>query len=214
MNDASRLDHLNARLAGLERPLFLARAAASLAVVAGLLTLAGWATGTESLIRVLPGLAPMKPMTALCFMLCGASLWLHCADSTRQVALARMMAALPAALGAIMLAEHLAGWDSGLDTLMFGDLLRSSGLPHPGRMTHAASLNFTLLGLALVFMDFEPWRGFRPAQHAALLSSLIGLIGLLGYAYGVPSLYGFFAYSSMALHTAFVFTFLGLGLGW
>jgi signal transduction histidine kinase/CheY-like chemotaxis protein len=203
------------RLATLIQPLSLARAAGGLAFFVGSLSMLGWATGTEALIRVLPGLAPMKPNTTLCFILCGVSL---CLESLRRTEkrwiplLAKACAALVALIGAVTLVEHFTGWNPGLDFWMFPEALKATGLPHPGRMTHAASLNFTLLGFALLCLDLEPWRGFRPAQHAALLSSLVGLVGLLGYAYGVPSLYGFFAYSSMALHTAFVFTFLGLGV--
>ncbi len=195
------------------QPVFLARAAGLLAFIIGGLTLVGWATGTDALIRILPGLAPMKPNTGLCFMFCGLSLWLHCmAEAPKAIGTARLLAAAPLLIGSVTMLEHFTAWAPGLDLWMFGDALRADGLPNPGRMTHAAALNFTLLGLALAFLDFEPWRGFRPAQHAALLSSLIGLIALLGYAYGAPSLYGFFAYSSMAFHTAFVFTFLGIGV--
>jgi signal transduction histidine kinase/ActR/RegA family two-component response regulator len=217
MNNVNRLSgRLGGRLAAALQPLSLAHAAGALAFFVGSLSMLGWATGTVALIRVLPGLAPMKPNTALCFMLCGVSLCLQSlkrGDKVRWVRLlARACAALVALVGTVTLAEHFSGWNPGVDLWMFPGALKAAGLPQAGRMTHAASLNFTLLGFSLLFLDFEPRRGFRPAQHAALLSSLIGLVGLLVYAYGVPSLYGFFAYSSMALHTAFTFTFLGLGV--
>ena len=213
MNALTRLGHFRDRLVGMTEPSSLARGAAWLAILSGSLTLIGWMTGSVTLTQVLPGYASMKPYTALCFILCGISLRLHgVTDSPKAVRAARLCALLPLLLGALTLTEYVAGWNSGFESWLFGDLLRASGLPHPGRMTHASAFNFALLGLALANLDFEPRRGFRPAQHAALLSSFIGLVGLLGYVYGASSLYGFFAYSSMALHTAFTFTFLGLGV--
>jgi signal transduction histidine kinase/CheY-like chemotaxis protein len=214
MDFKTRLGDLRERLLFLTEPSFLAPATAATALLVGISTLTGWLTGTVALVRILPAWAPMKPYTALCFVFCGLSLWIQCKSgvSAKLRTFARLLAVAPFLMGALMLVEYLTGWNSGFDAGLFGGLVRASGLPHPGRMTPAASLNFTLLGLALMFLDFEPWKGFRPSQHAALASSVVGLVGLLGYAYGVPSLYGFSAYSSMALHTALVFTFLGLGV--
>jgi signal transduction histidine kinase/CheY-like chemotaxis protein len=207
-------DSMQRHLFAMTQPLSLARAAGVLSLVVSALTLLGWLIGIDALIRVLPGLAPMTPATALCFLLCGSSLLLQCgeSDDVGRRRAARVMALAAGLIGSLVLAKYLTGWNPGLDAWLFREALTTGGLPHPGRMTQAAAFNFTLIGLALAFLDFEPRRGFLPAQHAALLASLIGLIAMLGYAYGVSSLSGFFAYTSMALHTAFVFTFLGLGV--
>jgi hypothetical protein len=205
-------------------PVRMAAATAILAIATGGATLVGWSTGIDALVRIAPGFAPMKPNTAVCFILCGLSLLLRLPPRGQKAPpgslrshptahRAAIACALAAGLvGLVTLCEYLLSWDSGLARLLFADAVRMDGLPFPGRMTHVAALNFTLLGASLTFLDFEPRRGFFPAQQAALLVSLTGLIAVLGYLYGVSSLYDVFAYSSMALHTAITFTFLGLGV--
>src|SRR4051812_35395048 len=52
----------------------LAEAAGAAVAAVGVLVLMGWAAGCEPLKSVLPGLNAMNPMSALCFVLCGAAL--------------------------------------------------------------------------------------------------------------------------------------------
>ena len=192
----------------------LARTSGLFAAAAGLLTLAGWTFEVETFVRIRPDLAPMKPNTAIGLLLCGLALLMHCeVDPPRWRRIARrVFPAITAVGGCVILLQYLTGWNTGLDTWVFADALIRDGLPSPGRMTHAAAFNFVLVGFALACIDWEPRRGLLPAQHAALFSSLIGLIALLAYLYGIASLYAFFAYSSMAVHTAVSFTFLGVGV--
>lgn len=218
---------MRARISQMITPPHMAAVTACLAIAAGSATLLGWFTGVDALVRLSPGFAPMKPNTAVCFILCGLSLLLRLAPAGRLLAdetgkrdalplalrsAATACALLAGGIGLVTLGEHLLSWNTGLDHLLFTDAVRADGHAPPGRMTHVAAANFALLGLSLSFLDFEPRRGFLPAQHAALLVSLTGLIAVLGYLYGVSSLYGVFPYSSMALHTALCFTVLGLGV--
>jgi signal transduction histidine kinase/ActR/RegA family two-component response regulator len=62
-------------------------------------------------------------------------------------------------------------------------------------MSVATATCLTLVGTALLLVD----RLTRVAQVLAILCLIAALLGLLGYAYGVP--YYTLAYSSMALHT-------------
>ena len=55
-------------------------------------------------------------------------------------------------------------------------------------MAPVTALNFLLLGSALLVLDFESLRGFRPAQGLALLAGLSSLLALVGYAYGVDAI--------------------------
>src|SRR5687768_1459402 len=54
----------------------LAAGAGLLAVAVGVLVLAGWALGLELLLRPGDPFASVNPLTAVCFTLTGASLWL------------------------------------------------------------------------------------------------------------------------------------------
>ena len=62
--------------AGASRRLrFVSMFSALFAVMVASLVLVGWTLHVESLKRVLPGLVGMNPLTAVCFILAGTSLW-------------------------------------------------------------------------------------------------------------------------------------------
>jgi len=62
-------------------------------------------------------------------------------------------------------------------------------------MSVATAACLALIGLAILLLDWVT----RVSQALAILCLAGALLGLLGYAYGIP--YYTFAYSSMALHT-------------
>lgn len=70
---------------------------------------------------VLPGLVTMKPNTALAFVLAGVSLWLLRREEADQRArrIAGACAFLVALVGLLTLGEYLAGWNLGIDQLLF-----------------------------------------------------------------------------------------------
>ena len=177
----------------------------------GLTVLIGWTLDIAALKSVLPGLATMKPNTALAFLLAGISL---SAVARGEIGLAAKRAQLGAALAVTFIGllnggEYLFATDFGIDQLLFtappeGD----SGAP-PGRMALATTLGFILTGLALLFLDSRSW---YIAQATALMVNVIGMIAILGYVYNVAALYAVFAYSSVAVHTAVGFIAIGIGV--
>lgn len=210
--------------------------AACMVLATGFLVLLGWTLDVPFLTRVRPDLAPMKPLTAVNFVLSGLALLVsrHVPPqpqvgsrgrgqprygggrTSRSGSAAKATVFVTASLvmftGVITLSEYLVGWDAGIDAWMFHDAVVATGLPYPGRMTPGAAFAFTLTGLSLLLHDFAPKRGVLPVQYAAMLVACTGVLALLGYFYGVSSLYSFFAYSSMAVHTAVTLVLLGLGL--
>lgn len=191
-----------------------------------ILVLAGWALDWTSLKSVLPGLATMKANTALTIGMLGLSLWLlsgatyevECAASVstrRHWARSRtalILAAVAAMVGLLTLGEHIFGWQIGVDQWLVTDNGGGAGHVHPGRMAPATALNVVVLASALLLIDAE-WRvGSRPAQWLALLVSVTSFVAVLGYLYGVVSLYNVAAFGSVALHTAVIFLLLALGV--
>lgn len=106
------------------------RAAAMMAVVSGLLVLAGWLFGIDFLKTVLPSGYPMRANAAVCFILCGAALWLM-GRELRGAArgIGRVCAVLAVLIGLATLAEYLFGIDLGIDQLLF---LEAPGPPKAG----------------------------------------------------------------------------------
>src|SRR5439155_23149659 len=80
-----------------------------------------------------------------------------------------------------------------------------------GRMAASTALAFIFLGLAIMLRDTRAKIVRLLSEIFSLGAVLVGMVALVGYAYGVESLYNFYAYRSMAIHTALLFFILGLG---
>ncbi|MGA2695409.1 MAG: PAS domain S-box protein [Terriglobales bacterium] len=187
-----------------------------LAVVVGSLALLGWLLNIPALTSIIPGLATMKPNTALCFVLAGVSLWLiqsHSGDGNglgfRNIRAARMLGGAIGLAGLLTLPEYFFHLSLGFDDVLFHRTLLATGVLHPGRMSGATALGFLLLGSSLLFTsDRRPYL----AQGLALLTSLNGFVACVGYLMGARALYDVPAYSSIALHSAILFAVLGLAV--
>jgi PAS domain S-box-containing protein len=137
----------------------LCTGAAALCALVGIAVLVSdWALGEP--------LALMKPSTAACFALAGASLWvLSERPATRRVrVLADGAAGIVGLLAVITLAAQLAGRDPA------------------GRMASPTALCFLLLALALLSLDRAPV--FPTGQRLAVVSCFLSLLVVVAWAYG------------------------------
>ncbi|MBG1262084.1 PAS domain S-box protein [Nostoc commune] len=209
----------------------VAKVARAIAVFVGSLVLVGWCLGIEVLKRGFPGSpATMKANTALCFVLCGVSLWLFLKATNQgsreertiensphsSLLISRICAIAVTTIAALTLCEYLFGWNLGIDELLFRDLSTSIATSHPGRMGANTALNFMLVSVALQILIYpKTHRSYWFAQIIALLAALISFQALMGYAYKVKVLYGLAPYTtSMALHTAVLFSLLSMAILW
>lgn len=190
------------------------RVASITVILLGCLVLFGWVWDITMLKGVLPGLVTMKVNTALAFILAGLSLHLQVIDKPNQStrALARGCALLVTLIGMLTLSQDLFGWDLGIDDLLYQEAAGTVQTSKPGRMAPFTALCFFLSGIALLLLDAKVRQGHRLAQALILGAALISFLTLLGYGYGVQSLYGIEPYSSMALHTALAFILLSSGI--
>src|SRR5215218_9575454 len=135
---------------------------AAFAFCIGGAALLGWILDNEYLKRIHPSLVTMKANTAVCLMLVAASCFLinDRSQSPGKRIVRQIFAALVALVGLITLSEHVVGWNTGLDQLLFHESNQEAGQSFPGRMGVAASLNFFFLGLALSFLDARSKRWF------------------------------------------------------
>lgn len=207
----------------LERTLTLiSRGIAAFSIAAGLSVLAGWALGIVAQKSILPDWAAMKASTAIAFVLSGVVLWVLAGASrgnasplpapprTAFVSVSRAGAALLLLIGLLTGIEYLFHWDLRIDQLMVRDTATATA-SFPGRMAPVTALNFCLLGAAFLMIDLEILNLWRPAQWLALVVLFDSSVPVLGYAYGLESLYRVGGYSSMALHTALLFVLISIG---
>ncbi len=181
----------------------------------GCVVLAGWAFDVERLRSVVQGLPEMVPNTAFAFVLAGIALRLRGADdaSWAYAKLARWACALVvAALGCLTIGEYLLGADLYIDRLLAWVVVKNGQAILTARMSPHTSVNFIIVGCALLSADIDTRGGVRASQLLALASASISLVALVGYVYGVTALYGISPQTGMALHTATTFLLISAGV--
>ena len=173
----------------------------------GLLGLVGWTLDIAVLKSVIPGQVIIKPNAAIALVLCGCSLWLlrsrdaQPPQATRKLA-GQLLASVVALVGLLSLSEHLVGWDLGIDQLFFLDdnPWEAFGGVRPGLMAPITGLDFLLIGLALMWLDWTivyKSRRYEPAQFLAFAANTGAIVGLLDVILGAHT-----AYTHVALQTA------------
>jgi signal transduction histidine kinase len=183
--------------------------------VNALLILFAWIFGAESVIRILPGMVVMNPVTAVVFTCLGVALWLKTAKENSRSKLAKnapyALAAIVALVSAIKLFQCGSGWFFHIDRLLFASRLATTNGEPANAMAPNTALAFFCAGLALISMDFELKNGVRPSQFLALASGFIALLALIGYSYCVLLLYQLRGAMPMALISAIDFMAFCLG---
>src|SRR5258706_5186970 len=177
----------------------------------GFLVLVGWLFNIPALKSILPSLATMKANSALAFVLAGTSLLLTTNKHQNQhiAFIAKACGMLMIMVGLLTLSEYIFSRNLGIDQFLFKDPLAPESA-HRGRMSLVTALNFSLLGFALMLLDRHPYR--PPVEVFSITALLISVLALMGYVYGVSSLYQFSPYSSVAIHTASAFSILCMGI--
>jgi PAS domain S-box-containing protein len=186
----------------------ISRISCAIVSIVGCLGLIGWVFDIAFFKQIVPGLATMKANTALSFVLAGAALaCLHAGPSRRLTRWAgRICASAVVLIAVLTLSEYFVGWDVGLDQLLFAD---PASTIFPGRMSIITALSFSLLGLALLLLDVQ--RAYWLVSMLIFVALLIAWIAMIGYIYGVTSLYAIFPFATIAVHTAGALIVLGIG---
>src|SRR5258707_1480876 len=113
-------------------------------------------------------------------------------------------------MGLLLWLEYLLGGDFGIAQLLFKDTASGTTTAIPGRMAQATALSFVMLGTALWLLGNS--QRFVLTQLNALIVMGIALLALTGYLYGVASLYGVLAFTSIAFHSALAFLIVSMGI--
>jgi two-component system cell cycle sensor histidine kinase/response regulator CckA len=182
----------------------------------GVLILAGWATGNPLLTNVISRAVLMKANSAVGFVLAGISLLIlsreNYHDSRALNAIAKACAIFITILGAFTLVEHILSYHSPLDPFLFFEPIRNLSTANPGSMAPHTGLNFLFLGLALVFVDRENSKGYRPGQILPLAVAIVSSIILIDYFYRGIALREESLTPDMSIQTASFFLLLSVGL--
>jgi PAS domain S-box-containing protein len=187
-------------------------AAGAVVALLGLLVMAGWLFDVPRLTRVGPNLVTMKFGTASSLALIGTAIGLSSlarVSGNHRWQVAGLALLVPVVLLAgLTLVEEVLGLTSSLDNL-FGLDPGDPYTPVPGRMAQMTAASLLALSAALVLLARA---AVRVAQVLAVTTIAAGLTAVVGYAFGVRSLYGVGPLHTMALHTAVAILVAGLGV--
>ncbi|HET9402937.1 MAG TPA: PAS domain S-box protein [Candidatus Acidoferrales bacterium] len=181
------------------------------------LAIVGWPLHLRVFTSVVPAWPTVKPITAVCLLLLGLSLWFLRqpsgaeleSDSERKL-VSLGLAAVACGIALLTLSEYATGFDFGFDAILFRDSVLATNDVHPGRMAAATAMCVVSMSLSLMCMRRKS-RFSRWAEYFALLPAVMGLIAVTGYIYAVPESHWLSEYSSMAIHSAALFVILGVG---
>ena len=167
----------------------------------------GWLLDIPAIVQLLPGTVTMKWWTATCFVTLGLAIALPVArDERRTRVAAGVLAALTALVGLSFVIEAATGLNIGHDN-PFGFDTTIGGTP--GRMAQSTAICFVLLGLSLAL---HKTGRVGLAQAIAVVPAALGFFAVLGYLFGVSSLYSVARSASMAVHTGFGLLVAGLAV--
>ncbi|MFC5270229.1 PAS domain-containing protein [Adhaeribacter terreus] len=177
------------------------------------LSLIGWLADLEFLKRLRPDSVAINPVAALGLVAAGLALYLkqerHLNRYNKQ---ADILAYFMIGLGLLRLIVLVININFPFDQLLFSDKLWEPRYKLYNNMPPNTAVNFTLLGLALVLINYETPGGRRPSQYLAIVSSTLALIALYGYVYEISSLYTVTTFMPMAPQLAISFLLLSAGI--
>ncbi len=187
--------------------------AGTLTAVCGAAVLIGWWLDVPQLKTVLTGLVSMKANTAFAFILAGTgTILLSVTQHKYAITATKSIAVLIIFIAAMTLVEYITRYDFGIDELLFDDP-DTSPSHYPGRMAIATALAFLLTGTALFIMPLlRKIPGLATLNHILIIGiASIGGLAMIGYILDFELLYSWYAYNSVALHTAIAFILVAAG---
>ncbi len=188
--------------------------AAGFAIVVGVAVLAGWAFDVPALQSIRPGMAAMRPTTALCILLSGvATLLGHWAlHGNPPGALAVPLRRAVFALAGICTLAAAASFVRDLSGVVPDAIVPTADGAEFEPMSQVTAASFLLQSLALVLCFSRSIRIVNLQQLLATTSVLIACVTVLGHLLGVRELYHVAPFRSIALHSGVTFAILGVGL--
>ncbi len=178
-------------------------------MIIAVLILLSWLLNVDFLRRPFSEQVVMNPVSALCFIISGISLWLFSSNTYSKVAV--VSAYIVLLIGLIKLGELSLGYDLKIDELLFSDKMIAGKNGLTNEMSLNTALCFVLAGISLVLYKEENTNK-KSSHYLVLVMMLIGLLSLLVHLYRVHDFSGFFTYIPMATLSAICVVLFALSL--
>jgi signal transduction histidine kinase len=153
----------------------------------------------------------MAPNAALCVILLAAAIVMYRWRDVPSVRIAATALEICVTLfSAVVLFEYLTEVNTGLSQIFFHHRLSDWNIPTvPGRFAPNTAIAMILLSTALSIGHSNGRREL--AQNITGMALLVGMLAIIGHAYGLKTFYHLQILNYMAPTTAFSVVFLGLG---
>lgn len=198
------------------RPYRLAlRLTAVVAVAAALVVMYGWISETYILTSVLPGMPGMKFNTALCVLQIGLALYLQTVRVEENV-LKMILGVLCLPMFAMAFSSSLQtvfGINTYADDFFLADKYTPTILPNafPGRMSVLTAFCIMCMSVSIMLRPFENNRGDELLQSMLHVVTVVCLLMLGSYAFGMEECYRHSAMWHMTLPTLLLFLIMSVG---
>ncbi len=180
---------------------FFAQFAAFVSLAVGLLLMAGWTLSIDVLTHFAPGLPRVSRITALGFILSGASVFL---STTRLARASAVAASLVIGIGLLVLLRYSLSWDAYIDQFTLDPIPADGGDEPVPRMAPSTAVAFCCLGASILC---SRWKVASIAyQTLAVTVIVVGWLGISRYAFGSET---FIPFVNVAAHASVVFLLLG-----
>jgi signal transduction histidine kinase/CheY-like chemotaxis protein/HPt (histidine-containing phosphotransfer) domain-containing protein len=209
MNDKTRT---GSRAVIRHRFLILSKIISFIIITIGIIVLCGWILNIEIMKSFYPNAENMTANAAILFIFCGISLYFLNVKAHRIFSknIAIIFGIIVLVGGLLTTLEYATSLNFGIDQLIFEDPSSSFGTFPPGRMTLLAAINFTLVGIAILLIYIKRW--VTLSQVLTVLGLLLGGLSVIGYLYGVDSLYDISSITQMTLPTTITCIALNIGI--
>lgn len=176
-------------------------------IVVSITVLTGWVLGNPMLKAAVPGLTPMNPMTAICFLCLATGITLLSVYKKSWTVIG-LMTVVAMIAGSRLVASSM-GIDRSLDTVLFSSQLDRE--LQPNRMAVSTAWCHFTGALSLLLLAW-PRRKASAAQALSLIPSLTGVIVVNCYIFAIVGSQIRGAAVPMALHTASLFAVFGIAV--
>lgn len=158
----------------------------------------------------LPPFLLIKANTAFSLFLSSISLWYLRKGPDRT---GYIFSAVVTLIGALTLLQYILEIDFGIDQILVSDVINQESRMYPGRMSPIAAFCLTLVGSALLLIDYKTSRRRQHLSSFFLMPVLfLSFLAIVGYAYGITSFYTVGPFIRIALPTTVLLGAICVGM--
>ncbi len=170
-----------------------------ISLFSGLLVILGWLWGINVLKTFALGFVPMKPNLGLIYILTGLVLIITNYSFKFSKLFAKTLSIAAILIGLITMLECVFSVAPGIDKMLVPEYITVSGSIPEWRMAFNAALSATLVAIVLFFTAHSKFKLNFLLQWFIFIDISIGIVGIIGFIFGLSSFAGATGYSRMAV---------------